>query len=299
MDAPVEQAGTGIEIEQSAPLPGDIVGVVGTPRGGAEPEVPVALLTRRRGLGGQPGVVELGLVDGCVQRVEFAETTFAGELHGVLHERHAAPLCARLEDAARSMHRLGDLLAVADRQTAGLLAIDVLARLGRQDRGGGVPPVARGDQDGVDVAAGEQFPQVAVEHAVGVAVVLVHEGLALVAPARLHVGDCQAADVGEAEHRGEHVGAPRTDADDAKCDLLARGHGAVEAEDAGGDDHREGRGDRTSGGCAGREAAEQTTPGQAGRRRGIVGMCGGGVTIRLSFRTSWHAHQTVFGLRWL
>ena len=294
MNAPVEEAGTGIEIEQSAPLPGDILGVVGTPGGGTEPEVPVALLARRCGLGGQPGVVEPGLVDGCVQRVEFAETTFAGELHGVLHERHAAPLRARLEDAARAMHRLGDLLAVADRQAARLLAIDVLARLGRQDRGGGVPPVARGDQDGVDVAAGEQFPQVAVEHAIGVAVVFVHECLALVTPACLHVGDRHAVDVGETEHRGEHIGAPRPDADHAERDLLARGHGAVEAKDAGGDDHGEGHG-----GCgAGREVTEHATPVHTGRRHGSVVACRSIATIVSLTRLIHVAHGVFSWLPW-
>ena len=83
--------------------------------------------------------------------MECAENTLAGKPHGVLHQRHAPPLRAGLEDPFRAAEGFGDLLAVAHRDAAGLLAIDVLARLGREDRGLRMPAVAGRDQDRIDV----------------------------------------------------------------------------------------------------------------------------------------------------
>ena len=46
----------------------------------------------------------------------------------------AAPLGAGLEDPAEVVHGVGQGLAIGDGQAAGLLAVDVLAGLGREDR---------------------------------------------------------------------------------------------------------------------------------------------------------------------
>ena len=96
-----------------------------------------------------------------------------------------------------------------------------------------MPAVAGGDQHGVDVLAVEQFAEVAESGAVLVAVMLVHEFLAQLAPAlqpalpvqpaRLHVTDRQALHVGMLEHSGEVVGATRANADHAQSDALRCG----------------------------------------------------------------------------
>ena len=82
----------------------------------------------------------------------------------------AAALRAGLEDAAGAAERLGQLEALGDVLGAGLLAIDVLAGIGGEAGGGGVPVGAGGDEDGVNVAAGQQLAQIAVRGAVLVAV---------------------------------------------------------------------------------------------------------------------------------
>ena len=108
---------------------------------------------------------------------------------GGLEVGDAAPLRAGLEDAAVAPDRVVQGLAQPDRQAAGLLAVDVLAGLGRQDRGRGVPAVAGGDQHGVDVRPGQQLADVAVHRAVLVAVLGVDHRLDRLAAAGLHVAD--------------------------------------------------------------------------------------------------------------
>ena len=93
-----------------------------------------------------------------------------GQLAGEREVRQVPPLRARLEHAAGAAERLRQRQALGDVLRAGLLAIHVLAGLGRQDRGRGVPVRPGGDQHRVDIAAGQQFAQVAIGRAVLVAV---------------------------------------------------------------------------------------------------------------------------------
>ena len=150
-------------------------------------------------------------------RVELAELPAVDQFHGLLEIGDAAALGAGLEDPLRAVDGVGQLLAGGDGDAARLLAIDVLAGFGGQDRGRRVPAVAGGDQHGVDVLAVEQFAEVAVKLAVLVAVVLVHQRLAGLAPLGLHVGNRHAADIRERQHRLQVVGAARTDADDSRA----------------------------------------------------------------------------------
>ena len=107
--------------------------------------------------------------------MKLAELAALREPHGGLEVRHAPPLRAGLEDAAGLADRVVEGLAKSDRQPAGLLAVNVLAGLRREDRGRGVPAVAGGNQHGVNVRPREQIAEVAVEHAVLVPVMLVDE----------------------------------------------------------------------------------------------------------------------------
>ena len=159
--APFEDAAA-VEIEVAAPAAVDVLPVVRPPRGRAEPQVPVDLVPGRLGLGGKPVVVGGRMERVGVDGRQFAELAVAAEIGGEDEVGHAAPLRAGLIDAAVAPHGVGQGLALGDGHRAGLFAVDVLARLGRVDRGHRVPAVAGGDQHGVDVLAGEHLAEVAV-----------------------------------------------------------------------------------------------------------------------------------------
>ena len=112
--------------------------------------------------GRQPGVVQHGHVDRGVQRVQLAELSAVRHFDRLLKVGNTPPLGAGLEDSLLAVHRVGKLLAIGDRDPARLLAIHVLACLGRQDRRGRMPAIPRGNQHGVDVLAIQQFAKVTV-----------------------------------------------------------------------------------------------------------------------------------------
>ena len=231
-----------------APAPGDVLLVVGPPRGRSEPEVPVDHVARRSGLARQPGRLDRRGVDRGEQRVDLAELAALRQPDGGLEIRHAAPLGAGLEDPLGLPDRIVQGLAQPDRQTAGLLAVNVLSGLGGEDRRRGVPAVARPDQHGVDVRPRQQLAEVAVEDTILVAVVLVDEFLPRFAPAGLHVADGHAPHVGLRENPAEIVRHARADADHPQRDPLRGGRRGVQAEGLAaykpGDGHRGPRRDR-------------------------------------------------------
>ena len=186
--------------------------------------------------------------------MDLAELSAVCQLHGLLEIGDAAPLGPGLEHAPGALDRLGQLLAQGDGYPARLLTVDVLARLRRQHRRRGVPAVAGRDQDGVDVLAVEQLPEVAEHDAVLVSIVLVHHRLAGVAAARLHVGDGHAMHVGQFEHGAQIVGASWAEADDPERDLRAGRDLALSAQDPSRNEPR-GRKRRARGDGATEEAA--------------------------------------------
>ena len=101
--SPVEQPGAGVEVPIPPPLPGDVGMVVESPRGRSEPQVPIDHVARRGRLAGQPGRFDRGRVDRGVERVDLAQLAALREPDGGLEIRHAPPLGAGLEDAARSV----------------------------------------------------------------------------------------------------------------------------------------------------------------------------------------------------
>ena len=103
----------------------------------------------------------------CFQLAEFA---LARQLRGELEVRQVPPLHAALEDPGRTADGVGQGQALHNVLRAGLFAIHVFARLGREDRKQGVPVRAGGDQYGVDVGPGQQFAEVAIGGAIGDAV---------------------------------------------------------------------------------------------------------------------------------
>ncbi len=236
--SPVEQPGAGVEVVISAPAAAHVLAVVGAPGGRAEPEIPVDHVALAGSARPAARRFELRRIDRCVQRVDLAELAALGQVDRLLEIGDAAALRAGLEDAPGGLDGVGQLLTIGDRQAAGLLAVDVLAGLRGQDRCRRVPAVAGGDQHRVDVLAREQFAEIAIEHAILVAVMLIDQGLAGVPTAGLHVGDRHALHVRQTEHGLQVVGAAGTDADHAERDLFAGRRRAVQPQDARGHDHR-------------------------------------------------------------
>ena len=268
VSAPVEEAGTGVEVVVAAPAAADILAVVGAPRRRAEPPIPVADIRVGRWLSSEPVVLQDRLVGRGVERLQLAELAGVGKVHRIDEVRHAAPLRARLEHPAGFGKRGGEALADVDRDPARLFAVDVLARFGSEHRGGAVPAVAGGDENRVDLLAVEQFVHVARRRAVVMAIVGVDHRLPLVAPRGLDVGDREALDVGKREHGAEDIPAARADADHAEADPLTRcRHPRLEAEGPGGDNRRQG--DRGHARRAGEEvAAGEAAGGTGGDIRG-------------------------------
>ena len=128
-----------------------------------------------------------------------------------------------------------------------------------------MPAVAGGDQHGVDVAAGEQLAEVAVEHAVVVAVMLVDQFLAGFAAAGLDVADGHAPTHRSLQNATQVVGHTGTDSDHPQHDPLARRRRAVSAQGAC-------RNDRRQCNCTGRgDGLSEELTARAGPRWGSVG----------------------------
>src|SRR5262249_27726349 len=111
VSAPIQQLGAGIEIPVAAPAAGDVLAVVWPPRRGAEPQVPIAHVARRRRLAGEPTVVEVWYVNRGIERVQLAELAAMGKLDRLLKVRHTPPLRAGLKHAAGPLHGVGQFLA--------------------------------------------------------------------------------------------------------------------------------------------------------------------------------------------
>ena len=171
---------------------------------------------------------------------ELAEFAGAGHLDGPHEIRAVAPLGAGLVDPAGPAERIGQRPALLDRHRAGLLAVDVLARAGRLDGQRRVPEFRRGDDDGVDVRAGQHFLVVGVHHAVAVLVALIDQLLDELPALFLQVADGDEPGVLVAQHgiHGGHSAAADPDAGDR--DLVAGRHrpGALAQHGTG---HNQGR----------------------------------------------------------
>lgn len=254
VSGPVQQGRTRIEIPLTAPAALNVFLVVRAPGSGSQPEIPVTFFRIRGWFSGQPGIVQDRSIDRRVQGVEFPEFAALGQLDGGLKIRHAAALGAGLENAFGALDGFGEPLAAVDGDAARFFAVNVFARFGGEDRRIGVPAIPGGDEDGVDIPAFEEFPEVPIEFAGGSTLQIIDESLAGDAPQFLDIGDGHAAYVVVGQHSSENGSAAWTDANDAQSDLIIGGA-------LGGGDFGQGgkRGD--AGGCGGQELAPRALPG--------------------------------------
>ena len=90
------------------------------------------------------------------------EPPAVGQMDRILEVLNAPPLCSRLKDAVITVNAVGEGLNLADRHSARLFAIDILARRGRQERRQRMPVVAGGNQHRVDVGPRQQIEEVPI-----------------------------------------------------------------------------------------------------------------------------------------
>ena len=233
------------------------VGIERPPRRGPQVHVPVVHLRVGQRRLGQPSAQKRRHATRVREHLlDLAQPAGAGEFTREGIVRQIAPLGARLEDGAAAPHRVAVDERLGDVLRAGLLAVDVLPRLGGEHRQESVPVGAGRDQHRVDVLAVEHLAEVAVHRAVLRAVLRVGDLLHRLAPALLDVGDRGEDHVGLLEEAAEVVLAAATDADAPDDDPLARGDRAVEPQRRRRDDRRHGEGG------AGRQAGlERVTTG--------------------------------------
>ncbi len=98
--------------------------------------------------------------------VELTELAGACQFGGEDEVADRTPLGAGLKDAGVTADGVGEVEALLDGEGEWFLAIHVLAGLGGEDGGHGVPAVAGGDEEGVDVGPIEDRLEVIVGDAV-------------------------------------------------------------------------------------------------------------------------------------
>ena len=174
--------------------------------------------------------------------MEAAEFSGAGEMGGELEVGDIAALRAGLKNATGAVNRIGEGLTLADGEAAGFFGVDILAGFGGENGREGVPAVAGGDEDGVEIGAGQEVTEIPIRGAGLIALALVDGRFDGIAHAGLDVARGDEAHIGRGQHGGEDHFAAWADADTAEGDAVARGHAAAATEDVRGNDEREERG---------------------------------------------------------
>ena len=198
-----------------APLE-EVLGVPWDFGGGAEEARPVAGFGAGVGRNGVvPGADGGVAVPAGGDHVELADGAGGEELLGLGVDDGADALAADLKDAVGGAGGVDDLGAVGVDVDHGLFEVDVLAGVHGVDGGLLVPVVGRGDDDGVDVFAGEDLVVVAGGEDV-VAPELFGAGEAAV----VAVGDGDELDAGNAEGGGGVALALDAGADERELDVV-------------------------------------------------------------------------------
>ena len=145
---------------------------------------------------------------------------------------------ARLVDGAALAGDVHQFAPFANGEADRFLAVNVLARLGREHGSGGMPAVAGGNEHRVDILSREQIAEIREIDAILIAVVLIDLRLGDPPAIGPGIADGREVDLGEGEEVGEDMHGAVAHADAAKDDPVARGHRAVQAEDRAGNNQR-------------------------------------------------------------
>ena len=221
--------------------------VVGHPRSGPEPHVPVET---RRGLGVRFPARGRGATDAHLHVADLADAAAANQGDGLLELAAGALLAAGLKDARIAPDHLDELLGLLDGEGQRLLAVDVLPGPAGVHAGERVPVVGGRDADGVDVIPGEQLAVVVVAHAT-----IADALLGRFPPVCVDITHGQDLGLIVPDEAAEMSAAHAADPDEAHRDPLVSGVLAVLPESAGADHIRHRHSAQTRGGCLAQELA--------------------------------------------
>ncbi len=161
--------------------------------------------------------------------VDAAEDAVAHELGGDAELFRRALLRAGLENAVGLAHLLHELDGLADIVGEGLFAVDIFAGADGGDGDVGVPVVGRGDDNDVDIFAGDDLAEIVIRGAAGVGaaglggVGGVHGFLGVLAAGGVDVADGEHLDIVTVEVAAEMAAHHFAHADAADGEALARG----------------------------------------------------------------------------
>ena len=188
-------------------------------RGGAEPEVVIEAL-RHRLWRRVPAAGSVGGHD--VDGLDLADVPVADQFAGETAMRAERTLLrAVLEDRSILVDRGAQSLVLLDAQAQRLLAIHVLARAHCRQRDRHVPVIGRGDHDGVDVVACQDFAKIVVRFAAFRAVAFVHHRRAGLAPILERIADGQHLALVHAQEPAEQSAALTADTNVGGGDAFA------------------------------------------------------------------------------
>jgi hypothetical protein len=169
-----------------------------------------------------------------VDCLKVAKFPAAGELNGKDEMGQVAPLRARLKDTAGPSESRRQRETLRNGLRARLFAIDVFARLGREDGRHAVPVRARCDQYRLDVCAGEQVAKVAICRAVLIAVLCVDPILRSLTAISSDVAHRHELRVRLAQEASQVIGPTAADTDSTHHDPITRRRRAVFPQGRGG-----------------------------------------------------------------
>ena len=202
MHAPVRDEAGAVIPDQVPIRPGNAARIVRLGGRRSAPHLPIETVRHRLRLQ-RPLVAGAVLAAGSgdFDGVDLAQVAMADQFAGLL-ELALGPLPSPgLKHPFGPADRIPDLPPFIDRYPQRLLAVHVLPRLGRGRGDQRMPMVLRGDHHGVDVLAGQQLAIVAIDLAILVAIVVVHDPLGPLAAVFVRVAYGDHAAVWQADER--------------------------------------------------------------------------------------------------
>ncbi len=175
-----------------------------------------------------------------LHRVHPADFALLHHVAGKPVGRGRTALCARLINGAEPAAGFYQVAALLNRQADRFFAVNILAGVRGEHRGHGVPAIARGDQDGVNVRPRKQGAEIVMHGAVRIAIMRVHHFLGALQAVPAGVADRGKVNGFERQKIGQDMPGAMAHADAAKHDTVTRRHHAIPAEHRSGHQQRQG-----------------------------------------------------------
>ena len=169
---------------------------------------------------------------------QFAEFAASGKINGTLKVLRTAPLHPSLKHCAMLFCCSGKLSAEVESNRTWFFRIDIFSGLSGVDGHVGMPVIAGGNENGIDVGAVKQVPKIAIQIAGLSFKVFGKPVLGGVSPFGLDIAEGKELHVALPEHLQEIASAAFADSDDSESDGVVRSGFAFFAESSGGKDKR-------------------------------------------------------------